>query len=108
MTKAVLFLPQFIVVVAFPSMSSEKQRGRTVWLATTIIAGLGATAVLGAWLFSGIAMIFVGGDEYAEIESLLWLFAYLGTALAVLQLLVYAGPGTSGPQVDLRGVGSQW
>ena len=39
MTKAVLFLPQFIVVVAFPSMSSEEQRGRTVWLATTIIAG---------------------------------------------------------------------
>ena len=90
MTKAVLFLPQFIVVVAFPSMSSEQQRGRTVLLATTTIAALGAMAVIGAWLFPGIAMIFVGGDKYAEIESLLWLFAYLGTALAVLQLLVYA------------------
>ena len=35
-------------------------------------------------------MVFVGGDEYAEIESQLWLFAVLGTVLAMLQLLVYS------------------
>ncbi len=35
-------------------------------------------------------MIFIGGDEYAEVEDELWLFAILGTLLAMLQLLVYA------------------
>ena len=35
-------------------------------------------------------MIFVGGEEYAEIEPRLWLFAMLGTLLSMLQLLVYS------------------
>ena len=35
-------------------------------------------------------MVFVGGDAYAEIESQLWLFAVLGTVLALLQLVVYS------------------
>src|SRR3546814_19043732 len=42
-------------------------------------------------------MVFVGGKDYSEIESRLWLFAILGTALSMLQLLVYsvlARPGT--------------
>ena len=47
-------------------------------------------ATAGAWLLSGLALVFVGGSEYAEIESQLWLFAVLGTLLAMLQLLVYS------------------
>jgi small-conductance mechanosensitive channel len=35
-------------------------------------------------------MIFVGGAEFAEVEDLLWVFALLGTILAMLQLQVYA------------------
>src|SRR3546814_8779913 len=35
-------------------------------------------------------MVFVGGKDYSEIESRLWLFAILGTALSMLQLLVYS------------------
>jgi O-antigen/teichoic acid export membrane protein len=90
MTKAVLFLPQFVVVVAFPSMSSEQQRGRTVFRAIALVAVLGVVGVLGAWLLSGIAITFVGGAKYSDIEPLLWLFALLGTVLSILQLLVYA------------------
>jgi hypothetical protein len=37
-----------------------------------------------------LALIFVGGDEYSEIVSKLWVFAILGTALSMLQLLVYS------------------
>ena len=37
-----------------------------------------------------LALIFVGGSEYAEIDDRLWLFAVLGTVLSLLQLLIYA------------------
>ncbi len=90
LTKAVLFLPQFVVVIAFPAMSNEKSRGRTVLLSVSMVAAVGAVAVVGSWLLSGVAMVFVGGSKYSHIQPLLWLFACLGTALAILQLLVYA------------------
>ena len=35
-------------------------------------------------------MIFVGGADFGEVEGLLWVFAALGTVLAMLQLQVYA------------------
>ena len=69
MTKAVLFLPQFVVVVAFPTMSSERQRGRTVLRASGLVAGVGLVAIAGAWLLSTVAMIFVGGDKYVDMTE---------------------------------------
>jgi O-antigen/teichoic acid export membrane protein len=90
MTKAVLFLPQFVVIVAFPSMSTPRERRRALTRSLTLVAGLGVASTLGAWILSGLALTFVGGDEYASIQEKLWLFAVLGTVLAMLQLLVYA------------------
>jgi hypothetical protein len=55
-----------------------------------MVGGIGVVAVAGAFLLSPIAMIFVGGGQYSDIESKLWVFAILGTLLAMLQLLVYA------------------
>ena len=43
-----------------------------------------------ASVLSHVAIVFVGGDEYADIQSRLWLFAVLGTLLSMIQLLVYA------------------
>ena len=37
-----------------------------------------------------MAMVFVGGSDFGEVEDLLWVFAVLGTVLAMLQLQVYA------------------
>lgn len=90
MIKAVLFLPQFVVIVAFPSMSSAAERLHAVTRSLVVVAVLGGLATTAAWLFSGIAMVFVGGADYAEIESQLWVFATIGTLLAMLQLLVYS------------------
>lgn len=90
MTKAVLFLPQFVVIVAFPSMSTPRERRRALTRSLALVAGLGVVSTLGAWILSGLALVFVGGKEYASIEEKLWLFAVLGTVLAMLQLLVYA------------------
>ncbi|PVG83661.1 polysaccharide biosynthesis protein [Nocardioides gansuensis] len=90
LTKAVLFLPQFVIVLAFPSMSSDAERRRALALSLGLVAVLGTLGTLASSLLSGLAMIFVGGGQFAEIESRLWIFALLGTALSMLQLLVYA------------------
>ncbi|MBF4161905.1 lipopolysaccharide biosynthesis protein [Nocardioides acrostichi] len=90
LAKAVLFLPQFVVVLAFPAMSTPGERRRALLRSLTLVAVLGVVATLGAWLLSGLAMVFVGGAEYQAVESRLWLFAVLGTVLSMLQLLVYS------------------
>ena len=90
LTKAVLFLPQFVVIIAFPSMASVGERRTALIRSLVVVAGLGVFATAAAWLLPHLAMIFVGGAEYAEIEPRLWLFAMLGTLLSMLQLLVYS------------------
>lgn len=90
LTKAMLFLPQFVVIVAFPSMSTGEERRRALVLSLSLVAALGTVGALASWLLSGIAIRFVGGAEFAEVESRLWVFAVLGTLLSMIQLLVYS------------------
>lgn len=90
MTKVMLFLPQFIVVIAFPDMASPRHRQRALRRSLLAVGLLGSVVVLAAKVLSGVAMIFVGGADFAEVEGLLWVFATLGTVLAMLQLQVYA------------------
>lgn len=90
LTKAVLFLPQFVVVIAFPSMSTVEERRRALLQSLALVGFLGAVATAGALLLSNIAMVFVGGQGYADIEGRLWKFAVLGTLLSALQLMVYS------------------
>ncbi len=89
LTKALLFLPQFVVVVAFPSMSTAHERRGALMRGLTLVLGLGVAGVLGCAVLPKLALIFVGGNEYAEIDRL-WLFAVLGTVLSLLQLLIYS------------------
>ena len=90
LTKAMLFLPQFVVVVAFPAMSTAHERRGALLRSLALVLGLGVVGVLGCALLPRLALIFVGGQEYAEIDDRLWLFAVLGTVLSLLQLLIYA------------------
>lgn len=90
LTKAVLFLPQFVVVVAFPSMSTVEERRQALLRSLTLVLVLGAGCTVGALMLSDIALVFIGGNEYADVGSRLWLFAVLGTLLSMLQLLVYS------------------
>jgi O-antigen/teichoic acid export membrane protein len=100
LTKAVLFLPQFVVIIAFPSMASVGERRTALIRSLVVVAGLGVLATGAAWLLPHLAMIFVGGAEYAEIEPRLWLFAMLGTLLSMLQLLVYSVLARQGQRSD--------
>ncbi len=90
LTTAVLFLPQFVVVVAFPSMANPSQSDAALRRSIGAVAVLGGCATLASLALSDLALIFVGGEEYDEIAGSLWTFAVLGTLLAMLQLLVYA------------------
>jgi O-antigen/teichoic acid export membrane protein len=90
LAKAMLFLPQFVVVVAFPSLSTPDERRRALGRSLGVVLVLGAAGTAAAWLLSDLAMVFVGGSEFAEIEPRLWIFALLGTVLSMIQLLVYA------------------
>lgn len=90
LTKAVLFLPQAVVVVSFPALSTPAERRRALLRSLEAVTALGAACIAGAALLPGLAMFFVGGDDYAGVRSRLWVFAVLGMVLAVLQLLVYS------------------
>lgn len=90
LTKAVLFAPQFVVVVAFPAMSTAAARRRALLGSLAVVAACGLVCVLGAVLLGDVAMVFIGGAEYGDVRSRLWLFAVLGTILSMLQLLVYS------------------
>ncbi|MBV9830266.1 MAG: polysaccharide biosynthesis protein, partial [Marmoricola sp.] len=90
MVKSLLFLPQFVIVVAFPSLSTEAARRETLVKSVALLLALGALVVVGVWAFSGLALVFIGGHQYAAIQDQLWIFAVLGTVLSTVQLLVYS------------------
>ena len=90
LAKAMLFLPQFVVIVAFPSMATGSERRKALVVSLSLVAALGAVGTLAAWLLSSVAIRFVGGAKYAEVEPRLWVFAILGTLLSMIQLLVYS------------------
>ncbi|MEV5964328.1 polysaccharide biosynthesis protein [Kribbella sp. NPDC051952] len=89
--KACLFLPQFVIVIVFPSLASSP--GDTVRLRRAIqaVAGLGVCAVIGTLILPDLVVTIIGGKEkYAPLGPYTWLFAIAGSAYAVLQLVVYA------------------
>lgn len=104
LTKAMLFLPQFVVIVLFPAMARSHGGRRTHLLGLGAILGIGLVAAGGVAALSGLALEFVGGAAYAPVRSSLWLFAALGTVLAMVQLLVYSALAQRHP----RAVVSLW
>ena len=90
LSKAVLFLPQFVVVIAFPSMSQSGAGKRMHLYSLGLVLTIGAVTVAGVALLSSLAVVFIGGPEYADLQGRLWAFAGLGTLLAMLQLMIYS------------------
>ncbi len=88
--KIMLYLPQFVVIVMFPSLATAHQRRRAVIRGTTAILGLGAVCTLGVLLLAGLTADVLRSEKLQAVEGHLWLFAVLGTLLSITQLLVYA------------------
>lgn len=89
LTKAALFMPQFVVVFLFPAMAKSPTARQTHFVGAGLIALSGAVAAALVFLLPRLSLELVGGAQYRDISSWLWLFTALGTVLAVIQLLVY-------------------
>ncbi|TWD83708.1 O-antigen/teichoic acid export membrane protein [Kribbella amoyensis] len=88
--KACLFLPQFVIVIVFPSLATSPGDTQRLRRAIQAVAALGVCCVLGALLLPDVVVKVVGGEDYAPVGPIAWLFALAGSSYAVLQLVVYA------------------
>jgi hypothetical protein len=90
--KIAFWAPQFVVTVIFPRLVGAADPRRLVAGSAAVIAGFGV--LLGGGLAVadrlGLAVPVLGGG-YADLGPLLPLFAALGTALALVQLLLFEG-----------------
>jgi O-antigen/teichoic acid export membrane protein len=90
LARAVLVLPQFVVVLAFPTMAARHSARYALLVGLAICLALGAAITGAVLLFPDFAALFIGGDDFSAIADDLWLFAVLGTVLTMIQLLGYS------------------
>jgi O-antigen/teichoic acid export membrane protein len=89
--KACLFLPQFVIVIVFPSLASSPGDTLRLRRAIQAVGALGLCAIVGTLLLPDLVVAIIGGaDKYAPLGPYTWMFAISGSAYAVLQLVVYA------------------
>ncbi|GAB84741.1 polysaccharide biosynthesis protein [Gordonia rubripertincta] len=86
-TKVAFWLPQAIGVVFYPRLADPARSRVSLRQAVAVVAGVGVVLTLGAGLAGPLVPI-VFGDGYDELVPLLWLFAYIGAALSVLQVVL--------------------
>jgi O-antigen/teichoic acid export membrane protein len=89
LAKIAFFLPNAIIIVLFPKMTSGNSRS-TVYVATGLTAILGFVVTLFSWLFGDLVIRILGGAQYTDLGSEAWLFALEGSAFALVQVLLYA------------------
>lgn len=90
LVKAILFLPQFVVVIAFPAMATRGASRKTLAAALVVAMTLGIVGLLGTLALPRLALVFVGGSGFEAISDRLWQFAIVGTLLSMIQLLLYS------------------
>lgn len=86
--RAVFFLPQAVLVAAFPRMvagSREVQRQ-----AVLVVAALGLLATLVVASVPDLVVRVVSGTQYAAVAAQVWVFALAGAGFGVVQVLLYA------------------
>ena len=90
LAKAAFFLPQAVVLVLLPQLASSPRPGRTLWTGLAALTGLGVVMTGVTRLAGGLAVTAVGGAAYQELAGPAWLFVAVGSALGIVQLLLYA------------------
>ena len=90
LAKAAFFLPQAVVLVLLPQLAAAPRPGRALWTGVAVLAGLGALMTGVTRLAGGLAVTAVGGSAYRELAGPAWMFVAVGSALGIVQLLLYA------------------
>jgi O-antigen/teichoic acid export membrane protein len=90
LAKAAFFLPQAVVLVLLPQLAASPRPGRTLWTGLAVLAGLGLLMTGVTRLAGGLAVTAVGGPAYRELAGPAWMFVAVGSALGIVQLLLYA------------------
>ncbi|MFW0783101.1 polysaccharide biosynthesis protein [Gordonia sp. CPCC 206044] len=84
-TKVAFWLPQAVGVVFYPRLADPATSGRSLRHAVGVVAAIGVVLTIGAGVAGPLVPIVVRPD-YEPLVPLLWLFAYTGATLAVLQV----------------------
>jgi len=103
LAKIAFFLPNAIIIVLFPKMTSGNNR-RAVYLATGLTACVGLAVTSFSFMFGTFVMRVLGGAQYSDLGSEAWLFALEGSAFALVQVLLYARLATQ----DKKAVIAVW
>lgn len=90
LTKIAYWAPQPIVVILYPRLVAAPDAGRSLMRGAGLIVCFGALLAALAVSVGGPAVGLVFGREYVAVAPLLWVFALLGTALGLVQLVLYA------------------
>jgi len=78
------------VLVLLPQLAAAPRPGRALWTGVAVLAGLGALMTGVTRLAGGLAVTAVGGSAYRELAGPAWMFVAVGSALGIVQLLLYA------------------
>jgi O-antigen/teichoic acid export membrane protein len=100
-TKIAYWAPQFVVTLVFPRLVVAADRRRLLVRSATVVAGLGATLVVGTVLAPELAARLSFGHAYLGVGPALPLFAALGTGLALVQLVLFSGLATADRRMHL-------
>ncbi len=91
-TKIAYWAPQFVATIVFPRLATARAgRQRLLGRAAMVVAGLGLGLVVVVAAAPGLAVALPFGAAYRGVGPALPLFAALGTALALAQLLLFSG-----------------
>jgi hypothetical protein len=103
--KIAFWLPQGVGVVLLPRLADEAHRRRALPAALALVGAVGAVLTLATAALGSAALPLIGGTAYGDaLGGATWLFAALGTLLALAQLLLYSGIAAS----DGPAVGAVW
>ena len=103
--KVAFWLPQGVGVVLLPRLADDAHRRQPMPSALAVVAGVGTVLALCTAALGSSALPLIGGSAYGDtLGTATWLFAALGTLLALAQLLLYSGIATS----DRLAVGAVW
>jgi len=105
LAKIAFFLPNAIIIVLFPKMTTGNSR-RTVYIATGLTAVVGLLITGFSLLFGDLVIRVLGGVQYVDLGlgTDAWLFALEGSAFALVQVLLYARLAAE----DKRAAASVW